>query len=46
MSANKSELKPAEWKTIAVSEDILYLGDNTRNLKILDWKAGKLSFIS
>lgn len=42
LSSNKKELVPAQWKTVTVSDNVMYLGDNTTNLKLLDWRAGKL----
>lgn len=40
ISSDKTGFKPAHWKAVAVSDNIMYLGSNTNSIKVLDWKAG------
>lgn len=42
ISLDKSGFKPAQWETVAVFDKIMYLGDSTSSIKMLDWRAGKL----
>ncbi|GFQ72717.1 WD_REPEATS_REGION domain-containing protein [Trichonephila clavata] len=41
-----SEFGPTQWQTVAVYNDLLFLGDNTRHLKALDWRIGRLRLFS
>ncbi|GFV24725.1 WD_REPEATS_REGION domain-containing protein [Trichonephila clavipes] len=41
-----SEFGPTQWQTVAVYNDMLFLGDNTRHLKTLDWRIGRLRLFS
>lgn len=43
VSSDKTGFKPTHWNTVAVENNVMYLGDNTNSIKVLDWRAGRLS---
>ncbi|XP_054707930.1 myosin heavy chain kinase B-like [Uloborus diversus] len=42
LCSNKIDFAPTQWKAVTAFNNILYLGDNSNNLKVLDWSIGHL----
>ncbi|KFM78582.1 F-box/WD repeat-containing protein pof1, partial [Stegodyphus mimosarum] len=41
--SSDESFKPSQWKTLDISGDTIYLGDNSNTLKVLDWRMGDKS---